>query len=190
MMMTPTKRLSSCLIALVVVTAASSAALPAPTVCTDAESYQSSLGLSCFQHRHLNCGGLLQLGLINQQELKDLLVSCPLSCNSPHCSDEHKRLIGAERQEGELTSAHENVRNESSKTLIGNRAVHRREQSSCYPNWPPSCQDDPLYTNKIGLGCHQMVVFACDEMHKIGFSEQETYDLINSCPCSCGYMCG
>ena len=187
-----TKRLSFCfcLIAVVVATAASSA-LPAPALCTDDESYQSSLGLSCFQHRHLNCGGFLQLGLINQQELKDLLVSCPLSCNSPHCSDEHKRLVVAERQEEKRTSVHEeNVRNESSETLIGNRAVHRREQSSCYPNWPPSCQDDPLYTNKIGLGCHQMIVFTCNEMHKIGFSEQETYNLINSCPCSCGYMCG
>ena len=189
--MMTTKRLSFCLIAALVASAASSTGtLAAPALCADDESYRSSLGLSCFQFRHLNCGGFLQLGLINQQELKDLLVSCPLSCNSPHCSDEHKRLIGAEIQEEKRTSAHENARNESSETLIGDRAVQRREQSSCYPNWPPSCQDDPLYTNKIGLGCHQMVVFTCDEMHKIGFSEKETYDLINSCPCSCGYMCG
>lgn len=151
--------------------------------CTDDESYQSSLGLSCFQHRHLDCGALSQHGLINHEELQRLVASCPVSCNAPSCADEHTRLIGEDNKApGERTKTFE-------LPPVG-QTVHRRGQSSCYPNWPAICQDDASYTNKIGLGCPQMIVFSCDEMHKIGFTEQETYDLINACPCSCGIMCG
>ena len=158
--------------------------------CTDDESYRSSLGLSCFQHRHLDCNGLSQLGLINNRELERLLASCPASCNTPSCSEEHTRLIGKDNKAAGKRTRHNDTENRVSELLPAGREVQRRDQSSCYPNWPSSCQDDASYTNKIGLGCPQMIVFSCDEMHKIGFSEQESYDLINACPCSCGIMCG
>lgn len=170
--------LSCSIVSLVVATTASDLSTGPLPSCTDDESYRSSLGLSCFQHRHLDCDGLSQHGLINQEELKGLLASCPVSCNTPLCSNEHTRLIGEDNRA-------------VTELLPADQVAQRRDQSSsCYPNWPSTCQDDASYINKIGLGCPQMIVFSCDEMHMIGFSEQETHDLINACPCSCGIMCG
>lgn len=180
--MTKVLVLSCSIVSLVVATTASHRPTGLLPSCTDDESYRSSLGLSCFQHRHLDCDSLSELGLIKRQELEGLLASCPVSCNTPLCSNEHK--AAGKR------AKHNDTGYKVTELLPADRAVQRRDQSSCYPNWPSTCQDDASYTNKIGLGCPQMIVFSCDEMHKIGFSEQETYDLINACPCSCGIMCG
>ena len=162
--------------------------------CADDESYRSSLGLSCFQHRHLDCGALPLVGLIGRQELASLMASCPVSCNAPPCSDEHKRLVSTggdnDALKRTIATSRQDREYKTSEFLPEARTVRRREQSSCYPNWPTTCQDDPSYTNKIGLDCSKMIVFTCDEMHKLGFSDQETHDLITSCPCSCGIMCG
>lgn len=62
--------------------------------------------------------------------------------------------------------------------------------SSCHAGWHPFCQDDPSYTSKTGLPCEFHSSFDCSSWTKVGYTEMEVYDLINSCPCACAVPCG
>ena len=53
----------------------------------------------------------------------------------------------------------------------------------------PECQDDPTYSSHLGLNCLAHARFDCTGMHAIGYSTENVFVLINSCPCSCNIRC-
>ena len=116
--------LSCSIVSLVVATTASDLSTGLLPSCTDDESYRSSLGLSCFQHRHLDCDNLSQHELINQEELKGLLASCPVSCNTPLCSNEHTRLIGEDNKATELLPSDQEAQRRT-------KLLHGKLQQGC-----------------------------------------------------------
>ena len=62
--------------------------------------------------------------------------------------------------------------------------------TSCHAGWHPLCQDDPSYVSKTGLPCEFHSSFDCSSWTKVGYTDMEVYDLINSCPCACAVPCG
>ena len=54
---------------------------------------------------------------------------------------------------------------------------------ACYDGWHPFCQDDPYYTSKTNLPCAFHASFECAAWTKVGYTDMEVFDLINSCPC-------
>lgn len=57
--------------------------------------------------------------------------------------------------------------------------------AACYPSWDATCQDNPLYSSRLGLNCEMHVVVDCELMVEIGFTAAERDELIMNCPCSC-----
>ena len=67
-------------------------------------------------------------------------------------------------------------------------ATHEHESNTaaaCYPGWDATCQDNPLYSSRLGLNCEMHVVVDCELMVEIGFTAAERDELILNCPCSC-----
>ena len=54
----------------------------------------------------------------------------------------------------------------------------------------PKCQDNPTYISHLGLSCSAHARFDCSAMHAIGYSKEDMFLLIRSCPCSCRIRCG
>ena len=54
----------------------------------------------------------------------------------------------------------------------------------------PKCQDNPTYLSHLGLSCLAHARFDCSAMHAIGYSNEDIFLLIHSCPCSCRIRCG
>ena len=63
-------------------------------------------------------------------------------------------------------------------------------QSSCFPGWDASCQDNPDFVSVMGASCSMHDRFDCTMLGAIGYTEQEVYDVIVNCPCSCDIECG
>lgn len=57
--------------------------------------------------------------------------------------------------------------------------------AACHPGWDATCQDNPLYSSRLGLNCEMHVVVDCVLMVEIGFTAAERDELILNCPCSC-----
>jgi hypothetical protein len=60
-----------------------------------------------------------------------------------------------------------------------------QQGKACFAGWDATCQDNPLFTSRLGLGCAMHVVVDCDLMVEIGFTAAEQDELILNCPCSC-----
>ena len=64
------------------------------------------------------------------------------------------------------------------------------QQPACYAGWSESCQDDPTFRSPLSLPCSGHQSFDCRMTDIIGFTEDEIYELVNACPCSCRIKCG
>mmetsp|Transcript_37910 Transcript_37910/g.83272 ORF Transcript_37910/g.83272 Transcript_37910/m.83272 type:complete len:504 (-) Transcript_37910:1957-3468(-) len=63
-------------------------------------------------------------------------------------------------------------------------------KSSCFPGWDASCQDNPDFASVMGASCSMHDRFDCTMLGAIGYTEEEVYDVIVNCPCSCDIECG
>jgi len=161
--------------------------------CADNSSYISALGLGCAQHKRLVCTNLRSIGL-SPNQVEEILVNCPASCNVSPCKEDDKR-------NGELRSIVQNISDgDAHSTSLGTKkATHLRaiskmsrnlnEFSACFPGWDPSCQDDSSYLSPIGLGCTGFQTMGCDVFSKVGFTAEEVKELKSRCPCSCQEAC-
>lgn len=70
---------------------------------------------------------------------------------------------------------------------IASLAMHAAAENgaACLPGWDATCQDNPLYSSRLGLNCEMHVVVDCVLMVEIGFTAAERDELILNCPCSC-----
>lgn len=53
-----------------------------------------------------------------------------------------------------------------------------------------SCYDSETYISPMGFNCAKHAQLNCLNFGQIGFTDQELYDLVNSCPISCNVTCG
>ena len=67
----------------------------------------------------------------------------------------------------------------------GNNRDLQQQREACSPGWDVTCQDNPLYTTRLGLDCAMHVVVDCNLMVEIGFTPAERDELVLNCPCSC-----
>lgn len=144
-----------------------SAALP----CGDTPMYVSPVGLTCSEHASLGigCEAFGSVGL-SEDEVNDLLRNCPHGCNIPGGDSDCNNMI--EEAGGEYAS--------SARILQSNPA------GTCYEG----CQDTPSFRTKYLLTCENHQRLDCESFAEVGFSEQEVFDLVVSCPCSCRIPCG
>ena len=73
------------------------------------------------------------------------------------------------------------------------------EPPSLSPSEPPTespycfneqCIDDETYRSKSNLPCHLHESLDCRDWGVVGYSVEEVFDLIDSCPCTCNIECG
>lgn len=145
----------------------------------DNPDYVSSLGLSCAEHSKLRCDEMGALGY-DGFEVDELLQSCPESCATSSQEGAYRRLNNNDDDDERLTGLHR-LLNQSN--TAGN---NRNADQTCFDGY---CQDDPAYLSKIGLRCERFEMFKCRQFAKVGFTLEETYELVNSCPCACKEEC-
>ena len=198
------RRLDSCryaapIIALAAVVPSCSAEAAGP--CDDNPTYVSPIGLTCSQHASLdaNCEAFGLMGM--QEELVgELLQNCPRSCKSRTsgggdngCDDETSDTTNSDGAEFPALIFPRSAGTENlalnRKSLNGNR-VQNTAKEACHVGWDRSCQDDPLYRSKYGLTCANHQKLDCEAFVGVGFTEYEAFQLVVSCPCSCGIPCG
>ena len=141
-------------------------------LCGDSPQYVSPIGLTCSQHASLDigCEAFGSVGL-HEDEVNDLLRNCPHACGISG-GDDCDHLI--EEAGGESSSAR----------ILQSNPIGPVE--TCYEG----CQDDPKYRTKYLLSCENHQRLDCESFLEVGFSEQEVFDLVVSCPCSCRIPCG
>ena len=172
-----------------------------PPTCKDDASYVSPSGLSCLDHRPLGCQKLgIEARGYDIDAAAELLAKCPVSCGVPPCeADQDYDLIRDEEwpqrqlRGGTGTTNSNSVRpvDRASPSIWHSANLpHGVHVSSCHAGWHPFCQDDPSYVSKTGLPCEFYSSFDCTAWTNVGYTEQEVYDLINSCPCACAVPCG
>ena len=188
--------------------------------CQDDATYISPSGLSCSDHRPFGCqkSGIEALGY-DLEATVELLANCPQSCGVPPCEadqdldlmrDEklsqqpqqqeeiiagsvHRSLLNSDDGDGAVDSSSRPIAAQAlSSRLRGPSAIDRPQASvtSCHAGWHPLCQDDHWYVSKTGLPCEFHSSFDCSSWTKVGYTDMEVYDLINSCPCACSVPCG
>ena len=188
------------------------AAIPSYSVeaagpCGDNPTYVGPIGLTCSQHASLdaNCEAF---GLVGMQEelVGELLQNCPRACKSGTseggddgygCDEETSHttdLDGAKFPSLIFPRSASTVAGTGSlalnrQSLNGNR-VQNTAKEACHAGWDRSCQDDPSYRSRYGLTCANHQKLDCEAFVEVGFTEYETFQLVVSCPCSCGVPCG
>lgn len=163
-----------------------SAAVDEQTKCVDNSKYRSpKLGLSCTQHKGLDCQEFGVLGY-SSAELADLLLQCPSSCAVDGCASK-----GPSNNNDNKTQRNNNDEVQTSvqrsRSLRGLLPVS--STTTCPDDWDESCRDDPNFKSKLQLPCSGHVTFDCAVLGAIGFSLQDVFDVISHCPCSCGIEC-
>ena len=167
---------------------------------TDSPNYVSPLGLSCAEHFGLECNKMGALGYY-AFEVDDLLRSCPKSCaSSPSAPAKGNFRLGrGEKNTYRLNNDNDAgdpfVRDSANQyTIDSNRrqrppasSLTRAADGTCYGGL---CQDDLGYRSKIGLPCERFELFDCKQFAEVGFTPEETEDLLSSCPCACKEECG
>lgn len=168
---------------------------------TDDPSYVSPLGLDCTEHSGLECAKMGALGY-DAFEIDDLLRNCPKSCaSSPPPVKGDFRLSRGKKNTYRLNNddgANDPfVRGSANQyTIDSNRrqrpqtsasSLTRAADGTCYGGF---CQDDLGYRSKIGLPCERFEIFDCKQFAEVGFTPEETEDLLSSCPCACKEECG
>ena len=172
-----------------------------PPTCKDDASYVSPSGLSCLDHRPLGCQKLgIEARGYDIDAAAELLAKCPVSCGVPPCeADQDYDLIRDEEWPqrqlrggtgGTNSNSVRPVDRASPSMWHSANLPHGVPVSSCHAGWHPFCQDDPSYVSKTGLPCDFYSSFDCSAWTNVGYTEQEVYDLINSCPCACAVPCG
>ena len=154
----------------------------ATVAAADNPSYVSSLGLSCAEHSKLRCDKMGALGY-DGFEVDELLQSCPKSCatssqkgayrlnnNNDDVGDNDERLAGLHRGLDQYYATDNN----------------RRSDQTCFGG---HCQDDPGYLSKLNMPCERFEIFDCRGFANVGFTLEETDELVNSCPCACKEEC-
>ena len=165
----------------------------------DDPSYVSPLGLTCAEHLQLDCNKMGALGYYTF-EVDDLLRSCPKSCvySPPPVNGNFLRLGRGKKNTHRVNNGADNnnpfIRDSANQYTIDNNRRQRPQASSltraadetCYRGF---CQDDLGYRSKIGLPCERFDMFDCKQFAEVGFTPEETEDLLSSCPCACKEEC-
>ena len=133
-------------------------------------------------------------------EVDDLLQSCPKSCaSSPPPAEGNFRLgrgkKNAYRRNTDVQGDSPFVRGSVNQYTIDSNRRQRPQVSSLTRAADETCyggfyQDDLGYRSKIGLPCERFELFDCKQFAEVGFTPQETEDLLSSCPCACKEECG
>ena len=147
--------------------------LSAARPCGDTPTYVSPVGLTCSQHASLDigCQAFGSVGL-HEDEVNDLLRNCPNACAISVTDDDCEH------------SMEEVDRDPASARILQSGPIGPVE--TCYNG----CYDDPSFQTKYLLSCWNHKRLDCESFADVGFSEQEIFDLVVSCPCSCGIPCG
>lgn len=164
----------------------------------DDPSYVSPFGLTCAEHLQLDCNKMGALGYYTF-EVDDLLRSCPKSCASspPPVNGNFRPGRGKKNSYRVNNGADADspfVRDSANQyTIDSNRrqrpptsSITRAADGTCYGGF---CQDDLGYRSKIGLPCERFEIFDCKQFAEVGFTPEETEDLLSSCPCACKEEC-
>lgn len=151
----------------------------ATAAAADNPDYVSSLGLSCAEHSELSCDKMGALGY-DGFEVDELLQSCPESCATSSQKGAYRRLNNNDDDDERLTGL-QRLLNQSYTA-----ANSRNADQTCFDEY---CQDDPGYLSKIGMRCERFEMFKCRQFAEVGFTLEETDELVNSCPCACKEEC-
>ena len=181
------------------------ASLPQRQRCQDNLDFRNRFGTACEEHTNVRCEELKVLGW-TEDEVNSLLHNCPSSCAVPGCNDESPpttdrfQLPTAAPTLNIMTSAeldllHEDITSNAHVAVDTSRTLLRPRQSitagACYPRWPVTCQDDPTYMSRMNVGCSAFEVFndCFDAKEVVAFSDDEIFELIGRCPCTCKVQC-
>ena len=174
--------------------------------CQDNLDFRNRFGTACEEHTNVRCEALKVLGW-TQDEVNSLLHNCPSSCTVPGCNDESSPTTNwfqfptAAPTLNTMTSAeldllHEDTTSNAHVAVdTTSRTLLRPRQSvttkACYPKWPATCQDDPTYMSRMNVGCSAFEVFndCFDAKAVVAFSDDEIFELIGRCPCTCKTQC-
>ena len=173
--------------------------------CQDNLDFRNRFGTACEEHTNVRCEALKVLGW-TEDEVNSLLHNCPSSCAVPGCNDESSpttnqfQLPTAAPTLNIMTSAeldllHEDTTSNAHVAVDTSRTLLRPRQSitagACYPRWPVTCQDDPTYMSRMNVGCSAFEVFndCFDAKEVVAFSDDEIFELIGRCPCTCKVQC-
>ena len=167
----------------------------------DDPSYVSPLGLTCAEHLQLDCNKMGALGYYTF-EVDDLLRSCPKSCASSPASpplvngnvwlgrgkkNTYRVKNGADADSPFVRdSANQYTIDSNRRQRAPTSSITRAADGTCYGGF---CQDDLGYRSKIGLPCERFEIFDCKQFAEVGFTPEETEDLLSSCPCACKEEC-
>lgn len=155
--------------------------------CVDDNSYESALGLSCSDHHSFSCEGLLKAGLLERNELDELLDKCPISCRVSRCD---KYLPATSTPQVERKTERVRAPLEEERDLLLT-FPSQDTGGACFVGWEPSCQDDQMYVAPLGgLQCSDFANTQCVMFRHVGYTDVEMFDFINACPCACGIECG
>ena len=163
--------------------------------CIDNPNYTSALGLKCAQHKTLVCAKLGSVGL-SVDQLNELLVNCPSSCDVSTCDGKNDNSNGGYDDLVAKNSYDTDIKSDGPSTkkmadIGGMNKISRNlnEFGACFPGWDPSCRDDSSYISPIGLDCNGFQTMGCDVYSKVGFTDEEVEELKSRCPCSCRWAC-
>ena len=157
------------------------------TNCIDNSNYRSpKLGLSCAQHKGLDCHEFGTVGY-SSDEIADLLLQCPSSCAVEGCASEGLSNNDDNKIQ-QIINDDVQISVQRSRSLRG--LLPMSSTTTCPDDWDESCRDDPNFKSKLQLPCSGHVTFDCTVLGAIGFGLQDIVDLISNCPCSCGIECG
>eukprot|EP00978_Attheya_sp_CCMP212_P009602 scaffold22774_cov55-Attheya_sp.AAC.3 len=158
--------------------------------CIDDNEYRDQLGLSCADHLESNadCSAFGDIGYTDAA-MVELYTMCPNGCRVAPCntSNRHDRKLHRQKDErNDFVSQSQPERNEF--TLASNLNRNLQEPKQCFED---QCEDKLDYTSPIiSAKCYQHAFLDCASFMRIGFSEQDVFNLVEACPCSCNVMCG
>ena len=152
--------------------------------CEDDQDYTSPFGMKCIDHASIDCEQLIALGM-QPHQMEELLDACPRSCDVPRPECSLYPPIG-QAGSNQATSA----------SNVGGNAVLESNNNdlaggACFEGWDETCQDNSEYTSPMGLGCAESFgKIDCLKLSRVGFTEIQMLEAIQSCPCSCQIECG
>lgn len=148
--------------------------------CEDDQIYTSPFGMKCIDHASIDCEQLIALGM-QPHEMEELLDACPRSCDVP--------LPGC--------SSKAPVKKVDNGQAIEDAVILPKEfktddlGGACFDGWDDTCQDSSEYLSPMGLGCAESFGrIDCLNLSKVGFTERQMLEAVQSCPCACEVECG
>ena len=165
--------------------------------CQDDSTYSSHLGLNCLAHARFDCRGMHAIAY-SKEDMFLLINSCPCSCNI-RCNTWTREPSGVPSMVPTATfspsDTHSNQPSDlpsatPSLSLQPSTAPTSKPTYGTYECDDPTCQDNSLYRSPLLLTCTDHGRFDCQNMHAIGYTADDIYELITNCPCSCSIICG